>query len=64
MISPLGIHRASRQWGCGWFVAWTRLRCRREYWSSHAPAEDTSRPRTLDDWTDRRRKQQTSPQGQ
>jgi hypothetical protein len=43
MISPMEIHRASRRWKCGWFVAWTRLRCRREYWSSHTFPSDTSR---------------------
>jgi hypothetical protein len=43
MISPLEIHRASRHWGCGWLVAWTRLRCRQEYWASHSPATEASR---------------------
>lgn len=32
MITPLQVYRAKRTWGVGWFVAWTRLRARREYW--------------------------------
>jgi hypothetical protein len=32
MISPLDVYRARKHWDCGWFVAWTRLRCRRAYW--------------------------------
>jgi hypothetical protein len=40
MITPAEIHRASRRWRCSWLVAWTRLRCRREYWRSHVRSDD------------------------
>jgi hypothetical protein len=64
MISPLEIHRAARIWGCGWFVAWTRLRCRQGYWASHAPTEDAPRDRrTSEAWSGRGRTQETSPDG-
>lgn len=37
-VSLSEIRQASRQWHCSWFVAWCRLRCRREYWDCRASA--------------------------
>jgi len=42
-VSLSEIRQASRQWHCSWFVAWSRLRCRRAYWDpTRAAAGSTS----------------------
>jgi hypothetical protein len=63
MITPLEIHRASRRWGCGWFVAWTRLRCRQDYWASHTPVDAPRDAGPSEAWSGTARRQQASPEG-
>jgi hypothetical protein len=44
MISLSEVRRAKEHWGCGWFVAWNRLRCRRAYWGEHETLEPAAAP--------------------
>lgn len=50
MISLSEVRRAKHEWHCGWFVAWSRLRCRGAYWSeremprAEAPAAEHPAP--------------------
>lgn len=37
MILLKDVYQAKKQWDCGWFVAWSRLRARKEYWARRRP---------------------------